>query len=162
MHRLHMRAIQPHTQDFAINRTDGVRIHYEDFGGGERTILFLPAWSITHSRLWTMQVSYFAHYFRVVTFDGRGNGAEPFLSNPYTFPTRLANYGVEAAARVEFAHQLPSAWPNGLQALGCSPVYRSPPFPSRVPRLGEPSSSGTPVSAFRSRSRTTYDSHSLT
>ncbi len=69
-----MRAIQPRSQGFATNPADGVRIHYEVFGEGERTILFLPTWSIVHSRVWKMQVAYFARYFRVVTFDGRGNG----------------------------------------------------------------------------------------
>jgi pimeloyl-ACP methyl ester carboxylesterase/predicted glycosyltransferase len=37
--------------------------------------VFLPPWSIVHSRVWKGQVPYFArHGFRVVTFDGRGNG----------------------------------------------------------------------------------------
>ena len=53
---------------------DGVRVHYEVFGSGEPTVLLLPTWSIVHSRAWKMQVPYLARHFRVVTFDGRGNG----------------------------------------------------------------------------------------
>src|SRR3954469_8113642 len=53
---------------------DGVRIHYEVYGAGEPTIVLLPAWSIVHSRFWKMQIPYLARHFRVVTFDGRGNG----------------------------------------------------------------------------------------
>ena len=53
---------------------DGVRIHYEVFGAGERTLLLLPTWSIIHSRHWKGQVPYFARHYRVITFDGRGNG----------------------------------------------------------------------------------------
>ena len=53
---------------------DGVRVHYEVYGDGEPTIVLLPAWSIVHSRFWKMQIPYLAHHFRVVTFDGRGNG----------------------------------------------------------------------------------------
>ena len=53
---------------------DGVRIHYEVYGSGEPTVVFLPAWAIIHSRMWKSQIPYFAHHFRVVTFDPRGNG----------------------------------------------------------------------------------------
>jgi len=60
-------------QDGYIER-DGVKVFYEVFGDGEPTILLLPAWSIIHSRQWKMQVPYLARHYRVVTFDGRGNG----------------------------------------------------------------------------------------
>ena len=53
---------------------DGVRVFYEIYGHGEPTVLFLPTWSIIHSRHWKMQIPYFARHCRVVTFDGRGNG----------------------------------------------------------------------------------------
>jgi pimeloyl-ACP methyl ester carboxylesterase len=53
---------------------DGVRIFYEVYGEGEQTILLLPTWSIVHSRHWKFQIAYLARHFRVVTFDGRGNG----------------------------------------------------------------------------------------
>jgi len=44
------------------------------YGEGEPTILFLPTWSIVHSRVWKLQIPYFARHCRVITFDGRGNG----------------------------------------------------------------------------------------
>jgi pimeloyl-ACP methyl ester carboxylesterase/predicted glycosyltransferase len=53
---------------------DGVRIFYEVYGDGEPTILLLPTWTIIHSRHWKAQIPYLARHFRVVTFDGRGNG----------------------------------------------------------------------------------------
>jgi pimeloyl-ACP methyl ester carboxylesterase/predicted glycosyltransferase len=53
---------------------DGVRLFYELYGEGERTVLFLPTWSIIHSRHWKAQIPYFARHHRVLTFDGRGNG----------------------------------------------------------------------------------------
>ena len=67
-----MRARYPDAEGY-IER-DGVRVFYEAFGEGERTILLLPTWSIVHSRVWKAQVPYLARHFRVVTFDGRGNG----------------------------------------------------------------------------------------
>ena len=54
---------------------DGVRVHWEAYGDEQRpAILLLPAWSIVHSRHWKSQIPYLARHFRVVTFDGRGNG----------------------------------------------------------------------------------------
>ena len=53
---------------------DGVRVFYEVYGEGDPTILLLPTWSIIHSRHWKAQIPYLARHFRVVTFDGRGNG----------------------------------------------------------------------------------------
>src|SRR5918996_3121215 len=53
---------------------DGVRLFYEVYGSGERTVLLLPTWSIVHSRVWKMQIPYLARHVRVLTFDPRGNG----------------------------------------------------------------------------------------
>jgi pimeloyl-ACP methyl ester carboxylesterase/predicted glycosyltransferase len=53
---------------------DGVGLFWESHGSGEPTVLLLPTWSIVHSRIWKMQVPYLARHYRVVTFDGRGNG----------------------------------------------------------------------------------------
>jgi len=52
----------------------GVRVYWESCGGGEPVILFLPTWSIVHSRCWKMQIPDFARRARVLTFDPRGNG----------------------------------------------------------------------------------------
>jgi pimeloyl-ACP methyl ester carboxylesterase len=53
---------------------DGVRVHWERYGDGHPTILLMPTWSVFHSRHWKLQIPYLARHFRVVTFDGRGNG----------------------------------------------------------------------------------------
>ena len=53
---------------------EGVHIAWERYGDGSPTILLLPTWSIIHSRFWKGQIPYLARHFRVVTFDGRGNG----------------------------------------------------------------------------------------
>jgi pimeloyl-ACP methyl ester carboxylesterase/predicted glycosyltransferase len=60
-------------EDGFIER-DGVRLFYEVYGIGDPTVLLLPTWSIIHSRHWKAQIPYLARHFRVVTFDGRGNG----------------------------------------------------------------------------------------
>ena len=67
-----MRARYP-DQDGYVDR-DGVKLYYEVYGDAPQTVFLLPTWSIIHSRHWKMQIAYFARHFRVVTFDGRGNG----------------------------------------------------------------------------------------
>ena len=66
------RARYPDEQGYV--ERDGVRVFYEVYGEGERTVVLLPTWSIVHSRHWKFQIPYLARYCRVVTFDGRGNG----------------------------------------------------------------------------------------
>jgi pimeloyl-ACP methyl ester carboxylesterase len=66
------RARYPDEQGFV--ERDGVRLFYEVYGSGEQTVLLLPTWSIIHSRFWKGQIPYLSRHFRVVTFDGRGNG----------------------------------------------------------------------------------------
>ncbi len=71
-HREQLRARYP---DIAGHvERDGVRVFYEVYGAGERTVLFMPAWEIVHSRMWRAQIPYLARRCRVVAFDPRGNG----------------------------------------------------------------------------------------
>jgi pimeloyl-ACP methyl ester carboxylesterase/predicted glycosyltransferase len=63
----------------------GVKIHYEVYGDGGPTILLLPTWTIVHKRMWKAQVPYLARHFRVVVYDGPGNGRSdrPVTPEPY-------------------------------------------------------------------------------
>src|SRR5512132_3061157 len=92
-----MRACQP-VQDGYVER-DGVKIYYEVFGDGEPTVLLLPAWSIVHSRLWKAQVSYLARHFRVVAFDGRGNGRSARPASAAAYPD--GEYVADAVAGLD-------------------------------------------------------------
>ncbi|MDO8485385.1 MAG: alpha/beta hydrolase [Candidatus Limnocylindrales bacterium] len=53
---------------------DGVRVFYEVYGEGDRTVLLMPTWQIIHSRMWKAQIADMARRVRVITFDPRGNG----------------------------------------------------------------------------------------
>ncbi len=75
---------------------DGVRIHYEVYGEGEPTMLFLPTWSVVHSRMWKMQLPYFARHARVITFDGRGNGLSDRPRGPDAY--RVQEFAADAVA----------------------------------------------------------------
>ena len=79
-----MRACEPTVDGYVEH--DGVKIAYEVFGEGKPTLLLLPAWMIVHSRMWKLQVPYFARHYRVVTFDPPGNGRSdrPLDGDAYT------------------------------------------------------------------------------
>jgi pimeloyl-ACP methyl ester carboxylesterase/predicted glycosyltransferase len=64
--------MEPHDAGFALRA--GVRLWYEVYGSGDTTLLLMPTWAIFPSRHWKMQIPYLARRYRVVTFDGRGNG----------------------------------------------------------------------------------------
>ena len=66
------RARYPDVEGFV--ERDGVRVAYEVYGEGDPTMLLMPTWSIVHSRHWKTQIPDLARRYRVVTFDGRGNG----------------------------------------------------------------------------------------
>jgi pimeloyl-ACP methyl ester carboxylesterase/predicted glycosyltransferase len=81
-----MRAKLP-SKDGFVER-DGVRIYYEVYGEGPQTMLFLPPWSIVHSRVYKAQLPYFSERFRCIAFDARGNGKSDR-------PTDVAAYAFE-------------------------------------------------------------------
>jgi pimeloyl-ACP methyl ester carboxylesterase len=64
-----------HPQREGTIERDGVRIAFQVFGGGPRSLLLLPTWPIVHSDFWRAQVPHLMSRYRLVTFDGRGNGA---------------------------------------------------------------------------------------
>ncbi len=128
-----MRALEPTSSGIAVNPNDNVRIAYEVFGddAAARTVVFLPTWSLVHSRHWKMQVPYFAlKGFRVVTFDGRGNGksdrpAHGYSSDDYTHDTVAVfdTIGIEQAAVV------------GVSAGGRWGMQFASEYPERVTHL---------------------------
>jgi len=128
---------------------DGVRVFYEVYGEGERTILFLPTWAIVHSRVWKLQVAYFARHARVVTFDARGNGRSDRPRDPRAYDEReivadavavLDAVGVERAAVVclsNGAHRallLADAYPDRVERIAfiCPAVPLGEPLPERT------------------------------
>ena len=67
-----MRAKLPDKEGFA--ERNGNRIHYEVYGQGPQTMVFLPPWSIVHSRVYKAQIPYFSERFRCIAYDALGNG----------------------------------------------------------------------------------------
>ena len=143
-----MRARQP-DRDGYVER-DGVKVFYEVFGAGAPTILLLPTWSVVHSRTWKMQVPYLARHYRVVTFDGRGNGRSdrPAGASSYV----AAEYAADALAVMDatgtdravvvslsrgasYSLHLAAGWPRRVagQVFLCPTTPLAPFSPVRLP-----------------------------
>jgi pimeloyl-ACP methyl ester carboxylesterase/predicted glycosyltransferase len=109
---------------------EGVRVHWEAYGAeGRPAILLLPAWSIVHSRHWKAQIPYLARYFRVLTFDGRGNGFSDRPEDPAAYAARefvADGIAVLDAAGVE------SAILAGLSRGGMRALLLASSHPERV------------------------------
>jgi pimeloyl-ACP methyl ester carboxylesterase len=80
-----MRAREPDVEGY-VDR-GGVKLHYEVFGDGRPTLLLMPTWTIVHARFWKAQIPYLARHYRVVTYDGPGNGGSdrPLEAGPYRY-----------------------------------------------------------------------------
>jgi pimeloyl-ACP methyl ester carboxylesterase len=142
-----MRARYPDVEGYA--ERDGVKTFYEVFGDGDTTLLLLPPWSIVHSRLWKMQVPYLARHYRVVTFDGRGNGRSDRPVGPERYTA--AEYALDALAVLDetntdravivslsrgaaYSLQLAAGWPDRVtaQVFLCPTTPLSPFTPERM------------------------------
>jgi pimeloyl-ACP methyl ester carboxylesterase/predicted glycosyltransferase len=89
-----MRAKLPNEEGYV--ERDGVKLFYEIYGDGPETMIFLPPWTIVHSRIYKAQLPYFSERFRCLAYDSRGNGKSdrPAEREAYS----LDNYVADAVA----------------------------------------------------------------
>ena len=102
---------------------DGVRLHFDSYGQGPTTVLLLPTWSITDSRVWKAQVAFLARHYRVVTFDGRGNGksgrpngASAFTADEFASDALAVLDATDTDRCVAVAHSSGATWAVHLAA----------------------------------------------
>jgi pimeloyl-ACP methyl ester carboxylesterase/predicted glycosyltransferase len=122
-----MARIVPDTS--AKTERQGVRIHYDVYGDGEPTLLLAPSWSIVHSRIWKAQIPYLARHYRVVTFDGRGNGRS---DRPLGVDAHMPRQYVEDAIAVLDATGTRSAIVAGLSFGGHLGAMLAALYPDRI------------------------------
>ncbi len=67
-----MRARYPDIESFV--ERDGVKVAYDVYGAGPRTVVLPAVDTVSHSRIWKAQIPFLARHARVVTIDPRGNG----------------------------------------------------------------------------------------
>lgn len=80
-----MRARYPDHRGF-VDR-DGVDIYFEVFENSGPTIFLVPTTTILNSLQWKAQIHHLSRHFRVVTFDGRGNGRSGMPEAPEAYRT---------------------------------------------------------------------------
>ncbi len=84
-----MRAANP-AERGSIRRA-GANVAYEIYGDqSEQTILLLPTWQILHARHWKLMIPYLSRHYRVVVYDGLGNGASDRVRDPTRYGPRHA------------------------------------------------------------------------
>ena len=108
---------------------DGVRVHWEAYGHGGPAILLMPTWSVIHSRHWKAQIPYLARHFRVVAYDGRGNGLS---DRPQVASAYAAREFVADAVAVLDAAGVESACVAGLSMGGLRALLLAAGHPGRV------------------------------
>ena len=89
------------------------KIFYQATGsGGRDLVLCSQCQPVSHSRMWKYQIPYLSRYFRVVTFDQRGNGRSDRPAGGYDLESRYQDMTavVDATVRAPFA----------LVALSCA------------------------------------------
>ncbi len=82
-----------------------------------------------HSRIWKAQIPYLARHFRVVTFDGRGNGKSDRPTDPNAYSHRAF---AEDAIAVMDAKQTPAAIVVGFSSGGMDAAILAQDYPQRV------------------------------
>ena len=122
-----MRAKMPDQEGFV--ERDGVELYYEIYGDGSETIVFLPPWSIVHSRVYKAQLPYFSERFRCITFDGRGNGKSGRPEDVAAYS--LDNYVADALAVMD-ATDAGNAIVVGLSFAGMLACILAAHYPDRV------------------------------
>ena len=122
-----MRAKLPAEAGF-VDR-DGVKIYFEIYGDGPETMVFLPPWTIVHSRVYKAQLPYFSERFRCIAYDGRGNGKSDRPADVTAYS--LDNYVADALAVMD-ATEAGAAILVGLSLAGLHACVLAAHHPERV------------------------------
>lgn len=77
--------------DGVATSADGARIAWYRYGGGERTVLFVPTWNLVDARVVGHQVAALESQANVLTYDPRGAGASERPKHGYDFPLHAAD-----------------------------------------------------------------------
>lgn len=77
-------------KDLSVQVGD-IKVHYVEAGGGDRTVVFVPGWTMT-AEVWKEQIPYFASRgFRVLAIDPRSHGQTTRTDEGNTYQQQAAD-----------------------------------------------------------------------
>jgi len=77
-------------KDLSVQVGD-IKVHYVEAGGGDRTLVFVPGWTMT-AEVWREQIPYFAaRGFRVLAIDPRSHGQTTRTDEGNTYQQQAAD-----------------------------------------------------------------------
>lgn len=77
-------------KDLSVQVGD-IKVHYVEAGGGDRTLVFVPGWTMT-AEVWKEQIPYFAaRGFRVLAIDPRSHGQTTRTDEGNTYQQQAAD-----------------------------------------------------------------------
>ena len=98
--------------------SDGVRLAFDVYGDGDTTLVLLPSTPIVHSRQWKGQIHYLSRHFRVVAFDGRGNGRSDRPTDPEAYTDERMVGDLVAVMDAAGHAATPCSWACAATACG--------------------------------------------
>jgi non-heme chloroperoxidase len=100
----------------ALVQVGDIKIHYIDAGSGDRTIVFIPGWTMT-AEVWKEQIPYFtARGFRAIAYDPRSQGLTTKTESGNTYQQWAAD--LHAFLNVlKVDHSYLVAWNSAVTAL---------------------------------------------
>lgn len=93
-----------------------IKIHYLEAGSGDRTIVFIPGWTMP-AEVWQEQFPYFAaRGFRVIAYDPRSQGRTTETDTGNTYQQHAADL-YELLLSLDAEHSFLVGWSSGVTTL---------------------------------------------
>jgi non-heme chloroperoxidase len=127
-----------------------IKIHYIEAGSGDRTLVFIPGWTIT-AEVWREQIPYFSNRgFRVLALDPRSHGLttkaekgntyqqqaadlRTFLQNLKIEHSYLVGWASGATVLLEYISSSEVLMPEKMVFVDCSPaILKSDDYPGTM------------------------------
>jgi non-heme chloroperoxidase len=93
-----------------------IKIHYLEAGSGERSLVFIPGWTMP-ADVWSEQIPYFSSRgFRVIALDLRSQGETSMTDGGNTYHQQAADLH-EFLQRLKIEHSYFVGWASGVTVL---------------------------------------------
>jgi non-heme chloroperoxidase len=136
-------------KDMFIQAGD-IKVHYIEAGSGDRTLVFIPGWTMT-AEAWREQIPYFSNRgFRVLALDPRSQGLttktekgntiqqqaadlHAFLQSLKIEHSYLVGWGSGATVLLEYISSAEALMPEKIVFVDCSPaILKSDDYPGTM------------------------------